>query len=76
MAKLEAGFTYTYAELLALAKEGIAHLFAGGAEYSVGSRRFRRVEDLQSYVDWLEKKVNRDAGESAVLVSVKRIRGE
>lgn len=75
MAKIVANFEYTDTELLALAKEGLAHLFAGGAEYSVGSRRFRRVEDMQKYIDWLEDKVNRGSGDSWYLAKTKRVNG-
>lgn len=49
--------TPTYAELLDSAKAALKRLLDGFAEGTVNGRRYRRPEDLQKYIKWLESKV-------------------
>lgn len=44
MAKHVAGFSYTDAELLALFREALAHIAAGGQSYKLGSVEYVRAD--------------------------------
>lgn len=75
MAKLEAANTYTDAELLALAREGIATILVKGQSYEFMGRQFERADlaDLQAIERHYEAKVSASSsGLISVDVNLKR----
>ncbi len=60
MAKIVAENSYTDSELLALVREAIAKLMAGGQSYDIGGQSFTRADlgMLRTYAQELEYRIN------------------
>jgi hypothetical protein len=69
MAKLTAQFDYTDAELLALYREALAAL-SQNKSYTIRGKSLTRTDlpQVREMIDWLERRVDAAAGNSAVVI--------